>query len=635
MNSAGHPFGPGPVATISENSPRADAWRTIFGGLTAPIRTAVPQRVLGLSGFPILAYQLDLVRLSDDMMQRLVEYVRSADEPVTSVELVRSRLLQEGMPIKAEEVSTVTNEHLEAIIAGLEVEIAKATTAGGYHRIKLESGEVPSREDMLRDVRVVRDAGLRAVREDFAKDTRYQRETAEYDHKFDADNNIVTARVPNLRTVPSKPFRIAIVKADILHEISDDRPSDDAAMTMYVPKDEPSEHSRAIAEVQHHAALDAMLDDVTTRMDAQAGVPRLSPGDRIVYGVVLEPSATIGECNVTSPEDVRAEANRFVALSADDRVSSALNDAANGFRALSESLVDDPPVLCTCFANGVEATPFGPHCLHALKWSVRADDGSVRPRKHGGAHTCPRRCIECAEGAHHFCEVDMQPVFDLSPEADGEYDEDDQEERELLRKHPAHLAGCEAWYECRHCDAWIEASDNDDMDDEEDDANCCDECGETIAFCDCDPDSDDAPDSDDWDDDEDDLDDGDESNNEPETLTTRPRTQDVSSMIPSNDAQRSLLDVGPSGRPAAVQAWASDLARDILFSARFLGLVGVRVPNNVRFQWAPVIAAWPAAVQAVVHTWLNTPQEAAKTAKENVPTAVRALIDQANAGGES
>lgn len=52
-------------------------------------------------------------------------------------------------------------------------------------------------------------------------------------------------------------------------------------------------------------------------------------------------------------------------------------------------------------------------------------------------------------------------------------------------------------------------------------------------------------------------------------------------------------------------------------------------------QWAPVIAEWPNDVQASVHAWLNTPQDAAQGAKNSVPTAVRALVDQANAGGES
>lgn len=32
--------------------------------------------------------------------------------------------------------------------------------------------------------------------------------------------------------------------------------------------------------------------------------------------------------------------------------------------------------------------------------------------------------------------------------------------------HPAALAGCKVWLECKHCDAWVEDADDDEEDDD-------------------------------------------------------------------------------------------------------------------------------------------------------------------------
>lgn len=157
---------------------------------------------------------------------------------------------------------------------------------------------------------------------------------------------------------------------------------------------------------------------------------------------------------------------------------------------------DDSAPVCACVTTG---SPLGPFCLRscALRFSIHTP-----ARKHGGSPKCPRACGECNDGAHHF--TDLQPLFNLEDELD---DEEDREEQARLREHPAALAGCEMWYECKHCPAWMEASEEDDdadddyepdsMDFDEDDGNFggdgCIVCGPEND-CECDdgpPDSED------------------------------------------------------------------------------------------------------------------------------------------------
>lgn len=48
--------------------------------------------------------------------------------------------------------------------------------------------------------------------------------------------------------------------------------------------------------------------------------------------------------------------------------------------------------------------------------------------------TC-RRCIECADSEHHWS-TEMLGFATQEPD------------------HPAAKAGCDVWFECKHCDAW-------------------------------------------------------------------------------------------------------------------------------------------------------------------------------------
>ena len=64
----------------------------------------------------------------------------------------------------------------------------------------------------------------------------------------------------------------------------------------------------------------------------------------------------------------------------------------------------------------------------------------------GGPEVCPRPCQECHDGdGHHFADP-MIGFVDESPE------------------HPAALAGCDSWWECKHCDAWREYTGEEDFD---------------------------------------------------------------------------------------------------------------------------------------------------------------------------
>lgn len=71
----------------------------------------------------------------------------------------------------------------------------------------------------------------------------------------------------------------------------------------------------------------------------------------------------------------------------------------------------------------------------------------VVPRT-GGDRRCPSPCSECSEGDHHFSDM-MIEFADNRP------------------NHEAAKAGVMVWYQCKHCDAWREFTD-DDADDGED-----------------------------------------------------------------------------------------------------------------------------------------------------------------------
>ena len=164
-----HPFGPGPIATIREDSDRADTWREILGGLTAPIKTAVPF-VCVLPGVgQALVYDIDTARLDDTVIGRLVDFAQTTFAPNRERDEIREDITRRfGFPIHADDVSTVTNEHPEAIVAGLD------------EQLTLHGNTDPWQQSV----------------------SRYQREITDYDRAFEAKNDIITARVPNLRTVP-------------------------------------------------------------------------------------------------------------------------------------------------------------------------------------------------------------------------------------------------------------------------------------------------------------------------------------------------------------------------------------------------------------------------------------------------
>lgn len=69
----------------------------------------------------------------------------------------------------------------------------------------------------------------------------------------------------------------------------------------------------------------------------------------------------------------------------------------------------------------------------------------------GGPETCPRPCGECSE-AHHFSDAMLECAETSEEGAD----------------HEAAKVGVEVWYECKHCEAWMEYDlDGEDGDDEE------------------------------------------------------------------------------------------------------------------------------------------------------------------------
>jgi hypothetical protein len=58
--------------------------------------------------------------------------------------------------------------------------------------------------------------------------------------------------------------------------------------------------------------------------------------------------------------------------------------------------------------------------------------------KSGGPEYCPRPCSDCPDRRHHWLPICPEPD-------DPDYID-----------HPAVLQGLEAFFVCKHCDAWIE-----------------------------------------------------------------------------------------------------------------------------------------------------------------------------------
>lgn len=69
-----------------------------------------------------------------------------------------------------------------------------------------------------------------------------------------------------------------------------------------------------------------------------------------------------------------------------------------------------------------------------------------RSRLRGGPERCSKPCSECRDGQHHFGDMYI------------EFAEDEP-------NHPAAIAGLESWFQCKHCDAWMEYDPDSDDDD--------------------------------------------------------------------------------------------------------------------------------------------------------------------------
>jgi hypothetical protein len=86
------------------------------------------------------------------------------------------------------------------------------------------------------------------------------------------------------------------------------------------------------------------------------------------------------------------------------------------------------------------------------------DEGSDPiPLRRGGPEACPKPCVEC-HPAHHFSDA----LIEFAEEED----EDTTDGMSEQHPHPAKVAGCTAWYVCKHCPAWQEWNTDADLDDD-------------------------------------------------------------------------------------------------------------------------------------------------------------------------
>lgn len=91
------------TATLSETSPRAEAWRAIYGRLDGiPLQSVVPIAVHVPVKGDTLAYLLDLERITPDERQRLIAHLAASFN--YSRETVEQNLDQMGVPILVEDV---------------------------------------------------------------------------------------------------------------------------------------------------------------------------------------------------------------------------------------------------------------------------------------------------------------------------------------------------------------------------------------------------------------------------------------------------------------------------------------------------------------------------------------------------
>lgn len=65
------------------------------------------------------------------------------------------------------------------------------------------------------------------------------------------------------------------------------------------------------------------------------------------------------------------------------------------------------------------------------------DSEPEREPRRGGPERCPHPCTECQGECHHFSDTMSTMAYEES-------------------EHDAAKAGVEAWYDCKHCTAWLE-----------------------------------------------------------------------------------------------------------------------------------------------------------------------------------
>ena len=90
------------TASIRKESPRAQMWEYVFGGLTVPITTPVPIKA-DLPGKPnVSIFMLDIGKLNDSEKERLAE-VLSKNFSIP-IEEMREEIPKQGVPILSDDV---------------------------------------------------------------------------------------------------------------------------------------------------------------------------------------------------------------------------------------------------------------------------------------------------------------------------------------------------------------------------------------------------------------------------------------------------------------------------------------------------------------------------------------------------
>ncbi len=96
--------GPGPLAVIASDSPRAEIWRKVFGADAVPIKSTTPRASI-LPGLGLrLVYDVDVSRLADQAIRRAAEHI-AAKFGVPLIEAEAGVRGEHGIPLLADDVS--------------------------------------------------------------------------------------------------------------------------------------------------------------------------------------------------------------------------------------------------------------------------------------------------------------------------------------------------------------------------------------------------------------------------------------------------------------------------------------------------------------------------------------------------